>query len=73
MAPSANVEGHFKETFFFLSQTGFIGDTQLCGLVTVRSQLVCLLTGLWVAGKGRCLLPNVGLADSIKKISKGSL
>lgn len=66
MTPSSNVEGHLKET-------GFMGDTQLCGLVAVRSQLVRLLTGLRVAGKGRCLLPNVGLADSIKKISKGSL
>lgn len=62
-----------RKLFFFFSQTGFIEDTQLCGLVAVRSQLVCLLTGLCVAGKGRCLLPNVGLADSIKKISKGSL
>lgn len=62
----------FEGRFFFFCW-GHGGQSALWTSYSVCSQVVCFLTGLCVAGKGRCLLPNVGLADSIKKISKGSL
>lgn len=73
MAPSSDfVEGHLKEWGFFFFFCWVHGG-QAAWWESLSSQLVCFLTGLCVAGKGGCLLPNVGLADSIKKISKGPL
>lgn len=50
------------------------------GTGSVVGKFVCLkptcvfLDGVvWCRKRGGCVLPNVGLADSIKKISKGPL
>lgn len=62
--------GHLRESFF----AGFIGDRELGGHLCVFKANLCVSwQGCVVQEKGGCLLPNVGLADSIKKISKGPL
>lgn len=70
---SGLIQGHWKESFFVFFCWVHRGQATWWAGLSVWSPLVCFLTGLCGAGKGGCLLPNVGLADSIKKISKGPL